>query len=518
MATNLDYPDPYRNRFDMDSTSLAELAIIRGEGRFSDRGSVVVTTGERTGRSPKDRFIVKDSSTVNHVFWGDINQPISEHIFSALWNRVSEYMLEEDNFVSELHVGAHPEHYLPLQVKTQYAWHALFARSMFIEASEFNPKNKPVWEVLSAPEFICKPKRDRTLSECSVMIDLTGRRILIVGMRYGGELKKALFSVLNYLLPEFDILPMHCSANRDSNGHVTLFFGLSGTGKTTLSADLDCHLIGDDEHGWGEGTVFNFEGGCYAKCINLSADNEPMIYDALRFGSILENVVLDHQSRKPIFSDDSMTENTRACYPRQFIEGCIPENAAGEPDSIMFLTCDVSGVLPPVSILSPEAAAYHFLSGYTAKVGSTEVGTTDAYTETFSACFGEPFFPRAPHVYADLLIRRIRDRNCQVYLINTGWSSGSYPNGKRFGIPITRAIIRAARTGNIDLSHTKHLADLNLTIPLAVAGVDSKVLDPRQSWADPIQYDQSAQLLVSKFKANFDRFEVAPQIVAAGPQ
>ena len=501
----------------MSGTELAELAIQRGEASLARNGSLVVTTGSRTGRSPLDRFIVCDSLTEQTVAWGRVNQPIEPRVFDALWGRVSKYLLKCDTFVAALHVGAHDEHYLPLSVETEYAWHGLFAKSIFIEPDRYNPSNKPEWELISAPNFKCVPRRDGTASDATVMIDFSGRRVLLAGLQYAGEMKKAMFTVQNYLLPMTDVLPMHCSASVDAEGGVSLFFGLSGTGKTTLSADPEYLLIGDDEHGWGEGTVFNLEGGCYAKCVDLSPETEPVIFNALSFGAILENVILNPSTREPDYSDTRLTENTRACYPLEKIERRVIENRSGEPNVIVFLTCDVSGVLPPVSILSKEAAAYHFLSGYTAKVGSTEVGSTEAYSATFSACFGEAFFPRLAQEYANLLMKRMAAYDTQAYLVNTGWTGGGYGVGKRFDIPTTRAIVKAARAGTIDLDNTEHLSELNLVVPRALPNVDSQLLTPRSVWSDKAAYDKAASVLTRKFHENFAKFDVDKEIAAAGP-
>ncbi len=497
---------------------LVEAALRRGEAELAARGSLVAETGKRTGRSPKDKFTVQDSITENRVDWGKVNLPLSPDKFDALYGRVLDYLKGKELYVQDLFCGADPNFQLPLQVINELAWHNLFVRQLFIRPTAEELKtHQPEFTILSAPGFLADPKRDGTNSEVFVIVNFTRKLVLIGGTQYAGEMKKSIFGIMNFLLPQRDVFPMHCSANIGEDGVTALFFGLSGTGKTTLSADPNRRLIGDDEHGWSANGIFNFEGGCYAKCIRLSEENEPQIWKALGFGAVLENVVIDPVTRVPDYDDDSKTENTRAAYPVEHIDNAVIPGFGGHAKNVVFLTADAFGVLPPVSKLTPEQAMFHFMSGYTAKVAGTEAGVTEPQA-TFSTCFGAPFMPLPPKVYAEMLGRRLREHNAQCWLVNTGWQGGAYGVGKRMSLPYTRAMVNALVEGKLANVEFEIEPSFGLSIPKQVPGVPSELLKPRNSWKDKAAYDKQAADLSGRFARNFEQFDAPLEIKEAGPK
>lgn len=498
---------------------LVEKVLQRNEGSLTAQGAVCAETGHYTGRSPKDKFIVKDEESKDTVDWGNVNQPISEEIFEGLYEKVLDYLKNKDElFEFNGFAGSDEKYRLPIKVVNEFAWHNLFAHQMFIRPNQEElSSHETAFTVISAPTFKADPAIDGTRSEAFIMVSFKHRVVLIGGTEYAGEIKKSIFSVMNYLLPKEDVLPMHCSANVGREGDVALFFGLSGTGKTTLSADTNRRLIGDDEHAWSNSGVFNIEGGCYAKCINLSREKEPQIYDAIRFGSVLENVIVDADSKEPNYDDTSLTENTRAAYPIQNIDNIVQPSLAGHPNTIIFLTADAFGVLPPISKLTKEQAMYHFLSGYTSKLAGTERGVTSPQA-TFSTCFGSPFLPLHASVYAEMLGEKIDQFNSNVFLVNTGWTGGPYGEGHRMKLSHTRAMVQAALEGDLNSTETVKDPIFGLEIPTHCPGVPDDVLQPKRTWNNAEQYDQKAQELAQKFHKNFEKFDgVSDNIRKAGP-
>ncbi|HLK53778.1 MAG TPA: phosphoenolpyruvate carboxykinase (ATP) [Candidatus Angelobacter sp.] len=501
----------------LHSGVLVEHAVRRGEGLLADNGALVAYTGKYTGRSPKDKFTVKDPVTAELVNWGDVNQPFDPEKFDALYDRVVASLQGKELFVQDLYAGADSKYRLPVRVINEYAWHNLFVRALFVRPTAEELKtHRPEFTIVSAPEFQSDPQRDGTRSEAFVIVNFTRKIILIGGTKYAGEMKKSIFGIMNFLLPQNNVFPMHCSANVGKNGVTALFFGLSGTGKTTLSADPERLLIGDDEHGWSATGIFNFEGGCYAKCIKLSKESEPQIWNAIRFGSVLENVTLDKETHVPDYNDDSRTENTRCAYPVDYIEGAVIPGIGGHPKNVIFLTADAFGVLPPISKLSTDQAMYHFLSGYTAKVAGTEAGVKEPQPN-FSTCFGSPFMPLRPKVYAEMLGRRMQEHGTQCWLVNTGWFGGPYGTGSRMKLPYTRAMVNAAIEGTLENVEFETDPAFGLTVPKSVPGVPVEFLRARDAWKDKAAYDKSAADLSARFAKNFEKFDVPANIKAAGP-
>jgi phosphoenolpyruvate carboxykinase (ATP) len=506
----------YRN---LSVPLLIEIALYRREGNLSSTGAFSVKTGKFTGRSPDDKYIVDDEYTHNSVHWGKVNHSISEENFEKIFTRMKKYVEGKDFFIFDGFVGADNKTRLPIRVITDKAWHNLFATQIFIRpTSREIESHEPEFTLLSVNDFKAIPELEGTRTETFIIINFKKKIVLIGSTSYAGEIKKAMFSVMNYILPTKGIFPMHCSANVGKSGDSALFFGLSGTGKTTLSADHNRHLVGDDEHGWSDEGIFNFEGGCYAKCINLKKENERQIWDAIRFGSVMENVILKTNRREPDFTDGSLTENTRVAYPLDFIPGAIIPSIAGHPTVIIFLTADAFGVMPPIAKLTKEGAMYHFMSGYTSKLAGTERGITEP-KETFSQCFGAPFMPLHAMEYAKMLGQKISKHNTRVYLINTGWSGGPYGVGKRMDLKYTRAMVTAALNGELEKVRFKHDDIFNLDIPTSCPGVPSEILDSRNTWSDKNEYDLSANRLAELFVKNFQKFGViSNEIRNAGPK
>jgi phosphoenolpyruvate carboxykinase (ATP) len=514
--------DPASVFWNLSTAALYEEAIARREGTVVAGGPLLCRTGQHTGRSPKDRFIVEEPTSASNVDWGSVNRPISSDHFDAVHRVVAEHLRGKDLFVQDCYAGADPVFRIPVRVITERAWHNLFARHMFITETD-RPKLEgfqPEFTVIDAVTCHADPAVHGTNSEVFILLNLAKKLVLIGGTAYAGEIKKSIFTVMNYLLPMRRVMPMHCSANVGDDGDVALFFGLSGTGKTTLSSDPARHLIGDDEHGWSDQGVFNFEGGCYAKMIKLSAEAEPQIYATTsQFGTVLENVSVDPVTRQLDFDDASVTENTRGAYPLSAIDGVVPSGQAGHPRNIIMLTADAFGVLPPIARLSPAAAMYHFLSGYTAKVAGTERGVTEP-TATFSTCFGAPFMVWSPTTYSALLGERLAAHGSTTWLVNTGWTGGAFGTGHRMPIAHTRALITAALAGDLDDVPCEKDPVFKIDVPLSCPGVPSEVLRPRQTWANQADYDAQAAKLAAMFIKNFESFAgaVDAEVLAAGPR
>ncbi|WP_371361625.1 Phosphoenolpyruvate carboxykinase (ATP) [Sporomusa rhizae] len=504
--------------YNLGPAQLVEAAVRRGEGVLTASGALRVTTGKYTGRSPHDKFVVDSPAVHDKIAWEN-NKPFSTERFNQLYNRMLAYMQNRELFVFTGFAGADPENRIIVQFTNEFAWQNLFVHQLFICPEAKDAEIAPDYRVICLPGFKADPAIDGTQSEAFIILNFEERLVLIGGTQYAGEMKKSIFTVMNYILPDRNILSMHCSANVGEKGDTALFFGLSGTGKTTLSADPARQLIGDDEHGWSEAGIFNIEGGCYAKCIGLKHETEPQIWEAIRFGAVLENVALDAETRIPDFADDSITENTRVAYPVEYIPNARIPGVAGHPQTIVFLTADAFGVLPPVAKLNGEQAMYHFLSGYTSKLAGTERGITEPQA-TFSSCFGAPFLPLSPLKYAKLLGEKLKQHNTNVFLINTGWSGGPYGVGSRMKLSYTRAMVTAAIEGHLDKVSYELDPIFNVYVPTSCPGVPAEILMPRNTWGDEAAYDKKAKELASLFVKNFNNFKqnIPAEIAAAGPR
>lgn len=505
--------------WNLPAGELYEHALCAKEGTLANSGAIVCATGAHTGRAPKDKYFVEDAESRGPIWWGKVNQPLSESHFQKLHRHVCEYVRGKRLYVRDMFAGAEPASRVPIRIVTESAWHNLFAAQLFVRPEPgTTTAHEPRFTVIDVPDCKADPKAHGTRSETFIVVSLAQRLVLIGGTAYAGEIKKSIFTLMNYLLPQAGILSMHCSANVGKNGDAALFFGLSGTGKTTLSADPRRRLIGDDEHGWSDRGVFNIEGGCYAKCIKLSHESEPQIFDAIRFGAVLENVVVRPETREADFASDSITENTRAAYPIEYIENAVVPSVGGHPKNVIFLTCDAFGVLPPISKLTPDQAMYHFLSGYTAKIAGTEDGVTEPEA-TFSACFGSPFLPLPPERYAAMLGEKLARYKPDCWLVNTGWSGGGVGVGQRIKLRHTRAIVNVALDGH--LAKVPYQTDpvFGLAVPRSCPDVPGEVLTPRATWNDKAAYDAQAAQLAKLFAQNFSKFDsVSAAVAAAGPK
>lgn len=510
---------PKKIHFNLSVSELVEISVMRKEAKISSTGALSVFTGKFTGRSPDDRYIVEDNTTKQKVNWGKVNHAISKQNFNKIFDRMKKFAKGKELFLFNGFVGADRNTRFPISIVTDRAWQSLFANQIFIKPSDDELKNFiPKIILFSINDFKAIPKKEKTHSETFIIINLKKKIILIGSTSYAGEIKKSIFSIMNYFLPEKGIFPMHCSANVGKNEDIALFFGLSGTGKTTLSADPQRFLIGDDEHGWSKKGIFNFEGGCYAKCINLRKETEPQIWNAIRFGSVMENVIISNDKRIPNYTDNSITENTRVVYPLEFIPGARIPSIGDHPKVIIFLTADAFGVMPPIAKLTKQGAMYHFMSGYTSKLAGTERGITQP-KETFSQCFGAPFMPLHAMKYAKMLGQKMTEHNSRVYLINTGWHGGPYGIGKRIDLKYTRAMVTSTLSGEIEKSSFKLHKIFNLQIPLSCPGIPSELLDPSQTWKNKKDYNLSARKLARLFTQNFKKFgNVSDDILEAGPK
>ncbi|MGN1050920.1 MAG: phosphoenolpyruvate carboxykinase (ATP) [Acutalibacteraceae bacterium] len=506
----------YRN---LEPADLVERALARGEGKLNSTGALCVYTGKYTGRSPKDKFIVDSEGVHDEIAWGSVNVPISQEKFDAIYEKMVAYLQNREIFLFDGFAGADEKYKKSFRIVNELASQNLFIHDLLIRPTEEELENyTPDFTIIAAPGFKCIPERDGTNSEAAIIVDYEKKLVLIAGSQYSGEIKKSVFSVMNYLMPKEGVFPMHCSANIGKDGDSAVFFGLSGTGKTTLSADPNRMLIGDDEHGWSDDSVFNFEGGCYAKCINLSKENEPEIWNALKFGSLVENVVMDEKTRVLDFDDGKFTENTRVGYPVDYIPNAAIPGVGSTPKTVIFLTADAFGVLPPISKLDNNQAMYYFVSGYTSKLAGTERGITEPQS-TFSTCFGEPFLPLDPSIYAKMLSDKIDSSGANVYLVNTGWSGGAYGTGSRMKLKYTRAMVTAALNGS--LAEAEYVKDpiFGLNIPTSCEGAPEEIMIPRNTWADKDAYDKTAKELAAAFRKNFEKYTHMPEeVVKAGPQ